>query len=354
MSKDPANAPGAAPLSLQQRAKNLGSEALQKASGALKETTTIATEAVRKASGGVKSAAQGAVQSAAQIAGDSISDAGTEVRAYLSNRSERAFDALRSLSESVTDTILPQSSIPSFLLPTGSSTHDFVCVMDFTEVIEGLAGGRFHRPRLEIWAGRSDIDRADLATRLRREFTRQLQDEHRNLRRAAERRAAPEIQRLEGERAETGDMIEAASLGLSTSLSLMLLVANPIFNLVLLLLAVFSGSGGLVKSLRYFQIVTKIKGSQKDLHEEQRELEQQLDHKNKDFRAAIERLDVRVHPLLESIVEHVSEIDGKGFAGGEGQKSIGSAPLVEEYLKMPAYREAVPSIYHPLIDAALD
>ncbi len=244
--------------------------------------------------------------------------------------------------------------IPCFLLPTGSGPRDFLCAMDFSEVVEGLAGGRFHRPRLKIWAGRNDIDRTVLATRLRHEFMRQLQDDRERLRRAAERQAAPGLQRLEEAQAETGSMIEVASWGLSASLSLLFLVANPIFNLVLLLLAVFSGGSGLMKSLRYFKIAATIKEANKDLQNEQQELEHQLDLKNKEFRTAIDRLDIKVHPLLESLVGHVSEVDGKGFAGGESQDSPRDPPWVEDYLKMPRYRQALPSMYHPLVDAMLD
>ncbi|MEM7354383.1 MAG: hypothetical protein AAF657_26490 [Acidobacteriota bacterium] len=315
------------------------------APGRLTAATGAATERVRQAAqglGDLKQRAWGA-----------LSGASSDLLGYLQDQSQSALESLVKSSKDLTVGLLPESRVRAFLLPTGSGRGDFHCAFDFAEVVRELAGGWLRRPCLEIWAARSDIDRRVLAASLRSEFTRQLEAERDRWRQTAEAKLLPKLATLERERSRTEGTMEWASFGLSSSLTLMFLVSNPIFNMVFLLLAVFSGAGGLTKALKYFQVTAKMKGRKQNLEREQAELESQLDGKNEEFVAAIKNLEVVVHPLLEKVLENFCEIDGVPYVAGLAEPPA-EVPLVAGLLRSAGYRQRTPALYHPLIDVEIE
>ena len=250
--------------------------------------------------------------------------------------------------------LLPTSRVRAYLLPTGSGRGDFSCCVDFETLVQELAAGRFRRPCIEIWAARDDIDRRVLAPALRDEFTQQLQQERTQLRAHAERRFLPTLERLSTAKDKAGGLVEKSTIALTSSLMLMFLLTNPIFDLIFLVLAVFSGATGVTKSFRHLQLASKLRGNKKSLGREEKALQAQLDAKNKEFMAALKKMDVKVHPVLERILVNFVDLDGAPWMPEAARAPEEDRPRVERYLKEPRYRQCVPQMYHPLIDVEID
>lgn len=325
------------------QAKALGSEGLSLAAEVLKAGSEAAGGALQKTSQQLGGAAKDAAEA--------IAGAGSSLFERFQEGSRDTLDALRHVSNDVTTKLLPEARVRAFLLPTGSGAGDVFCAIDFQEVTEGLAGGWIRRPALEIWAARVDVDRQAMAAVLKTEFTRGLRDERRASRSSAEKKFLPELERRKLEMEKTGGMVEKATFGLTSSLLLLLAVSNPVFDLVFLLLAVFSGAGGVTKSLKYLQLSTRLESGERDWRREQEELEGQLDVKNAEFKKAIENLEVKVHPVLERILVSFAELDGEIHV--PSGRHDPEAPPVGRYLEGSRYREAVPEMVHPLIDVEM-
>lgn len=295
----------------------------------------------------------GEVGGLAKQAAERLSETGGQAWGTLRDRSLDTTESWLQASKTWTTSLLPEARVQAILLPTGGGAADFHCILDFKETVEKLAGGAFTRPCLELWAARADVHRPALAKHLKQEFTSQLKAERDNLRRAAEETALPQLRSLDAEKNKSGTLVEAATFGFTASLLLLFTVANPIFDLIFLMMAVFSGAGGLTKALRYIQVALRIRDNEKSLGKQQEKLESELDAKNKEFLGAIENLDIKIHPVLERVLANMRDLDGQARPLSDEAQEESASPLVDKALKAPRYRQAVPDLYHPLIDAEI-
>ena len=143
------------------------------------------------------------------------------------------YDGLASAGESATSLIVTDVAVPVYLIHRGPEAEAYDIHCDFTAFFTGDATGLLRRPKLEVWAGRGDIDRAVFASRMRDAFLDQLAE-------AKLAFAAANAREL----AEMSDSVGSAKGGIATLLGaggLMLMVSNPLVNLILLALALTAG-----------------------------------------------------------------------------------------------------------------
>lgn len=109
------------------------------------------------------------------------SEAATQAAKLAAATSSTAFQVSHTLVEKATKTgaeaialamsqIVQDCSVPALLLPTGSSHQNFKCTFCFDEVVAKLTSGMLVRPQVQVWAGRVDIDRIQLAQILKEDF----------------------------------------------------------------------------------------------------------------------------------------------------------------------------------------
>ena len=318
---------------------------LRAATRLLKEKSAAAAEALAKTTSEAGGLARRATRS--------LTESGPELWDSLRDRYQDTTGALWRSSKDAVAALLPQKRVKVFLLPTGRGKADFFCVLDFKEVVDQLAGGFFVRPCLEVWAAREDVDRRALSAHLREDFTVQLNQERRRRAERVKENFSPVLKRLDEDKKRAGSLVEKATFAFTSSLLLMFFVANPVFDVIFLVLAVFSGAGGLTKSLRYLQLAGRLRSSEKGLEKQEEALENELDSKGKEFTDAVANLEIRVHPVLERILVHISDLDGEPFVPGQVSGQSEDLPDVVEFLRRPEYRAALRELYHPLVDAEL-
>lgn len=238
--------------------------------------------------------------------------------------------------------------VPAVLLPTGSGTFDFHAVFDFHEAVASLTRGILVRPRIEVWAGRNDIDRGKLATVLRDDFARQLSAARERVAEADAGGISHQITRLEQEQQGSGRGVRLASRGLAALLILMFFTANPLFNLLFLMLAVFSGTHGVSMAFQYVRTTTQLRGNRAVTQWRQKNLQAELDEKDRAFQEAVAGHLIRVHPLLAALIEDFCELDDEPFLWSRAEPP-GDAPEISHHLKSAAYRRVLPGWYHPLV-----
>ena len=327
-----------------ERARTAGRSGIEGSAAALKQasafTADVATTAKDKA--GILSRAS------AEAAGAASSKAWEQVSTF----GKSARDRVLSAPGKVAELFVRECSVPAFLLPTGSGAGDFRCVFQFEEAVDKLSHGLLVRPQIEVWAGREDIDRGKLAAVLKDDFTRQLSAERARAREQNSRQFSGEIDRLKEEQETAGTDLGAASTGLVASLLFMFFVANPIFDLLFLVLAVFSGTDGVMKVGSYLKAATRIRRGENAATAKVKELEAEFDAKNESFGQAIQNLDVHIHPLLRDLVADFCELDDRPNFPSEAPLPD-EAPPVNTYLNLPEYRQALESWYHPLVDGRL-
>ena len=251
---------------------------------------------------------------------------------------------------SVRQKILPEAPVAVFLLPVGTKPDEFVSLFDFSVVVQELQRGRFHRPRLVVWAGRSDIDRKALAKSLRHDFTTQLEKERARLTSAAEQIALPQLDRLHAEREKAGQDVQTATFGLTSSLIFLFLVSAPIFNLIFMILAVFSGAGGVTKALHHVSLTLRMRSNQEALAKNRSELEAQLDQTDDRFVQAVDTLEVTVHPTLHRLTSLMCEVD-QTLPPIPLEAPTSPPPEISDFLRRKEFLDALPDFYRPLLDA---
>ena len=78
-------------------------------------------------------------------------------------------------------------------------------------------------------------------------------------------------------------------------------------------------------------------------------LEAEFDKKGKQFRRAVKRIEVRVHPRIRTVASLICEAEGVAFSHGNSEPESGDLPDVEPYLRHPAYLEQVQKHYGKLL-----
>ncbi|SFJ29254.1 hypothetical protein [Jannaschia pohangensis] len=64
--------------------------------------------------------------------------------------------------------------IPVYLIHNSADAEDYFFIFDFEQFVERSRAGLFARPRLKVWAGRSDFDRRTFAKAFRRSFAQEF------------------------------------------------------------------------------------------------------------------------------------------------------------------------------------
>ena len=89
---------------------------------------------------------------------------GKKVRSHLP---EIALPDLPSLGKDV--------ALPVYVIHNSTDPEDYFFIFDFEQFVEQTRAGVFVRPRLDVWAGRDDFDRAVFARQFRQSFAREFE-----------------------------------------------------------------------------------------------------------------------------------------------------------------------------------
>ena len=239
--------------------------------------------------------------------------------------------------------------IDVLVLPLGSGPAEFTCSFDLTEVLEGLESGVLVRPKLRVWAHRSDLDRDRLASDLEQRFSQQVaefkgrkQAQHDD--KASKALATSKEKKVEADESSRSATKKALAAGLAV-----LLVTNPLLDLFLLMIAVTSGAEAVVEALRESGAE---KRTRRKLGSSSKKLQKTVGAHKRAFRSALEKLELQVHSELATLADDFSQLDEASPPLAD--VAVTSGPSVVEALQRPPYREALPGWYHPLLDSRLE
>lgn len=305
---------------------------------------------------------------AGQVTADTVAKTGSEAANQAARLAEAtstsAFQVSHALVEKATKTgaeaialamsqIVQNCTVPAFLLPTGSNHQNFKCTFCFDEVVAKLTSGILVRPQVQVWAGRVDIDRIQLAQILKEDFICQFNAARERARAANQNAYADKIVSLKHQQEqsgqEAGHALQSTTYFAVTALLLMFFVANPIFNLIFFGLAIFGGVEGMTKGLNYLRFSLAISGDEEKLKREQQKLEADFDSKNEAFIQAVNNMTIHVHPVLQELVTLFSELDSIPLVP-LNVDSTTRYPLVDELLTDLDYRKDLPIEYLPLLE----
>jgi F0F1-type ATP synthase assembly protein I len=285
-------------------------------------------------------------RSTANLAGVVVSDAWSGA----STAGKSVIAGVSRAPEALLSRIMKECVVPALLLPQGCGPKDFYCAFDFREAVNKLERGILVRPKIEVWAGRHDVDRHHLAAMLRSRFSEQFSAERARRVQGTQRGFSREVELLKKEKALAGENVEAVGTVFVASLLTMFFVANPIFNLIFLVLAIFAGTAGITKAFKYVKSAALIAGDSAAAKREQKELENVLDAKNSAFSEAVDNLEIHIHPVLRDLTADFCELDDRP-PPPEGMARDGVVPTVGAFLRMKRYRADLPRWYGTLADA---
>ena len=238
-----------------------------------------------------------------------------------------------------------QCLVPTYLLPLGSSTRDFICVFDFDELIEELNRGRLMRPKLEIWAGRPDIDRFHLSRRIKNDFLKQFELSKQKFMAKTHDSPNTKLKNLNTQKEEIG---QAAEQSLKTAVSsaiggfiVMQFFSNPLFYLALFGTAIYSGVDGAKRMLNYFYISYRLSGNKRKIEQEKAKLEAELSEQSKSFRHSLKKIDIKIHPVLQKALAIFYQIENKSFTFEKITPSELGFPCVKDIVKDSDYLQEV-------------
>lgn len=284
---------------------------------------------------------------------DAIGGSAAQARELLDSASETA----RQVAEKGRARVFRETTVPVYLLPTGPGPRDFDCCYSFQAALDQLRSGVLVKPSLQVWAGRSDIDRDHLAHRLQKTFTEGMRRERRAVGRSGRQLAAParkEIRKAEARMDDAGKRIGKATGWVGASAVAMLFATNPLFDLVFLLLAVTKGADGLRHAWSYVAHSVDIAKGERGVAKAQRELKKlsdELERRGDAIREAMSNIDLFIHPQLRQLVADFSEVEGLASPIEVDPPERDSVPDLREQLSEPWYRRQVADYLHPLIDA---
>ncbi len=258
----------------------------------------------------------------------------------------------KKLSASALDKMFEDRQIDVLVLPLGSGPAEFTCSFDLTEVLEGLESGVLVRPRLRVWAHRSDLDRDRLSSDLEQQFSQQVaefkskkQTQHDG--EASKALATSREKRVEADESSRSAGKKALAAGLAV-----LLVTNPLLDLFLLLFAATSGAEAVVEALRESGAEVEEKRTSRKLGSSSKKLQKTVGAHKRAFRSALKQLQLQVHSDLASLADDFSQLDEATLPLADD--SLTSGPSVVAALQERSYREALPGWYYPLLDSRLE
>ena len=277
-------------------------------------------------------------------------EAASEGWVWTREKTGQVVERIQSAPTQIAGLVFRDCPIPTYLLPTGPNEKDFVCLFDFDGAVAEMSRGTLVRPRIVAWAGRSDVDRAHLAAQLKDQFSAQFRARWKATLEAPESPLQHQVQRLESlerSKEKTASGIETAAKTLATGVGAMLLVTNPLADLVFLAIALFGGSSVVSGVVGHLRAATDLRRAEDTLESHQHELERELEVSNSRFREAVANIEVHIHPVLQEIVGEFNELEGQPYLPAEPSPD---APEVHPYLASSAYREQTPEWFHPLLN----
>lgn len=329
------------------------------------QISEVAVGTVVAASESIGNAAIEAGRVTAETLAKTGSEAATQAAKLAGVTSNSAFQVSHALVEKVTKTgaeaialamsqIVQDCTVPAFLLPTGSSQQNFKCTFYFDQVVAKLTSGMLVRPQVQVWAGRVDIDRLQLAQIFKEDFICQFNAAREQAIEANQNAYADKIVSLKHQQEQSGQeashALQNTTYWAVTALLLMFFVANPIFNLIFFGLAISGGVEGMAKGLNCLRLSLAISGDEEKLKLEQQKLEADFDSKNEAFIQAVNNMTVHVHPVLQELVTLFSELDSIPFFPVNIDSSTTQYPLVDQLLTDLDYRRNLPIEYLPLLE----
>lgn len=327
-------------------------QATEKASGLaanVREGASSARQQASELAGSAKEGASAASKRAGELLGLAWSRTGEATAS--------AVDWSRDLPTRFRELFVRDCAVPVLLLPTGPGAADFTCRFEFADAVDQLQSGILVRPRLDVWAGREDVDRRKLATILKDQFRAQLDEQ----RRRALQEKSPALKEmrqkaaaLEKRRDEEGEKLGASMATVSAALVAMFLFANPLFDLLFLTMAFF-GSGEAIKRFgSWFSVTFSSGASMRKVEREEKRLTEELDQEfsasSDTFRSAVDNLEVHVHPLLHGLVRDFGEVELVGVPASD-RGGDGDIPVVTSYLLEGEYVAQVPAHLRVLVEA---
>ena len=258
----------------------------------------------------------------------------------------------KKLSASAVDKMFEDRQIDVLVLPLGSGPAEFTCSFDLTEVLEGLESGVLVRPRLRVWAHRSDLDRDRLASDLEQRFSQQVAEFKSKKQAQHDDEASKALATSKEKRVEADKSSRSATKGALAAGLAVLLVTNPLLDLFLLLMAATSGAEAVFEALRESGAEVEEKQTRRKLGSSSKKLQKTVGAHKRAFRSALKQLQLQVHSDLASLADDFSQLDEASPPPTDD--AVTSGPSVVAALQRPSYREALPGWYHPLLDSRLE
>lgn len=243
-----------------------------------------------------------------------------------------------SLSEATFGRLFKEVIVPCFLLPTGPLANDYELTFEFDKAIEGLESGALIRPKLNVFAGRDDIDLELLSHRLRKEFTKQFEAAKEARRRVVAGDAHVEFKELDDAHKATikegAEAVSTAAVGVAG----IFLMTNPITSSLFLLMAVFGGRNAVKVVFGRLKTLARVQTMMSDTGRELREIEREFEGKDSAFSRAVSNLEIHKHPYLVHLVNTICEAGGisQRFEADEGV----NFPSIDE-LAIPSTEKAI-------------
>ncbi len=321
-----------------------------------KSGAEAASKAIEVSKGPAGEVAVSLAKTSGQLAAHSASklaEVGISAWSWSQNVGAATLEKIGEAATSAKGLIFKECTVPLFLLPIGKGPREFLPVFDFHDAISNLNKMVFVRPKIEVWTGRQDLDREYLAELISIEFTRQLSEQRQLLLKSHGKNTGDEVKALEKFKETSAKSARDAGSLVVASLLFMFLVSNPVFDLIFLTLAVFSGADGISKALLYLRRSTELSSKGKDLKRQKEQLESELIMTDAKFRSAIDHLKISIHPKLEELVVFFNEVEGRLHPPIGKLSSHDRVPSVRKFLSDKDYLSKVPEWSHKTIEGIL-
>jgi len=279
--------------------------------------------------------------SLARSVGASVRDGAVDAAAAGGRLSELSLAAL--------DRLIDRRTVEVLALPTGSGAGDVYVHVDIGETLLDLHSGILVRPEFSVWSHRSDVDRTRLASLLEQAFSAQVTAFRERSQAKIDATKSKALTTAEEQGKSAGKSgRKAARVAIAAGFA-MLIVTNPLLDLLLLGLAVTKGAGALLDTLRALGAEVDAEQAEKGHQAETDRVSATVRAKRKSFRLALERLDVKVHPGLAELASDYAALDDIPL--NPEQVATGLVPDVGSVLRGQTYLSALPSWYYPLLEA---